>query len=229
MTRTNRTLLWQLGAVAAAASLMGIAQAQSDQATAPTEASASVLDQYEAANARNGMDQQSDTTVDASMNAATETTADTSAAATDTAAPDPAAPKAQDQTVVVVPTTVDQVAVYNKAWAAVEEMPTTRDEVVAEAVYANQNGLITRGEAGAVNEDKGIGAVEQADQTRIARSTEMYMAKVDAKRQQFAAQEQERLNQLALQEQQRQQQLAQQQQQAQQQEQALAQPQQPQQ
>ena len=217
MTRTKRTALWQLSAIAAAAGLMGIAQAQATDA-APADTTASVLDPYAAQNARNGMDAQSDAvSADASMNASTETSADTSAAATpdQAALPAASAPSSQSQTIVVVPTTVDTAAMASKAWTTVaeeQELPVARAEVVSEAVYANKNGLIPRGELAAKNEDSGTAYVEQADHARIDRSTQMYMARYDSRLQQFTAQEQERLNQLALQEQQRQQQLAQQQQ-----------------
>jgi hypothetical protein len=211
----TRQLRWQLGAIAAAAAgLLAVAQAQiadtSTESQVTAEAPAVMSEPATEADVKAVMDNEQ---VLSTMPAAPVDPVATPSAAPVTAA----APVVEQPTqIVVVPTTVDQAAVAAKAWATVEAMPITREDVVAEAVYANQNGLIPRGELSIVNEDKGSAYVEQADQARHARSTQQYMARLDAKHQQFFAVEQERLNQLALQEQQRQQALAAQQAQQQQ-------------
>jgi hypothetical protein len=214
----NRKTLWQITAIASAAALVGIAQAQSDTSTSAAPMTTEDRVAAEAAE----MAAQPVVTPDA---AASQTTVDTSA---QTAAGDATASSVpQSTTIVVVPTQVDHAAVHAKAWSAWEAesaTPVTREDVVAETHYAMQNGLIPRGEIGTVNEDKGSMGPELADQARHERSTQQVYAKVESRYQQMAAAEQERLNQLALAEQQRQQALA-----AQQQQQALAQPQQPQQ
>ena len=213
-----RSLRWQLSAIAAAAAgVICVAQAQSAdpaiQAEPTAAAEAMALPDATPEPAATEAD------VQATMQREAEARSTDPSAAAEPAAPGRTAPytagapaaaqaQAQTSTIVVVPTQVDQNAIAEKAWAAVEAEQITREEVAAEAAYANKNGLIARGELSIVGEDKGTAYVEQADQARHARATQQYMAKVDARHQQFAAAEQERLNQLALAEQQRQQALA---------------------
>lgn len=210
----NRKTLWQITAIASAAALFGIAQAQSDTSTS---AAPMTTEDRVAAEAVE-MAAQPVVTADQA-----QTTVDINAqpVATDATTTTP-----QSTTIVIVPTQVDHTAIHAKAWSAweAESATVTREDVNAEARYAMQNGLIPRGEIGTVHEDKGSMGPELADQARHERSTQQVYAKVESRYQQMAAAEQERLNQLALAEQQRQQALAEQQQQ-----QALAQPQQPQQ
>jgi hypothetical protein len=217
----TRSLRWQLTAIAAAAAgAICVAQAQSaDPALqAPPAADATM-----AAPAVTTEAAPSETDVQATLQSEADARRAEGTAATEPAGAEAAAPKRatvysagapmtaqaeQPTTIVVVPTQVDQSAVQAKAWAALEAEPITREEVAAEAAYANKNGLIARGEWSIAGEDKGTAYVEQADQARHARSTQQYLAKLDTKHQQFFAVEQERLNQLALAEQQRQQALA---------------------
>ncbi|NRF69023.1 hypothetical protein HLB44_18680 [Aquincola sp. S2] len=203
----TRKTLWQLSAIAAAATVMGIAQAQSDNSVAANEV---IVEQRVATEAKEMAAEPVMTPEQAATYATTEATTTspsiTETTITTTTTTTTSVP--QSTTIVVVPTQVDHVVVAAKAWAAVEAEPTTREEVVSEAVYANKNGLIPRGEMNAANEDKGTIYLEMGDQARHERSTKQYYAKVDSRHQQFAAAEQERLNQLALQEQQRQQALA---------------------
>jgi hypothetical protein len=208
----TRSLRWQLSAIAAAAAgVICVAQAQS---TDPAVATSTTDAAYGAPAAM------PEPATEAAVQATLQSEAD-ARSAEPTAAAEPAAARSpaytagtmaaapeQSTTVVIVPTQVDQSAVQAKAWAALEAEPITREEVASEAAYANQNGLIARGELSIVGEDKGTAQVEQADQARHARSTQQYLAKLDTKHQQFFAVEQERLNQLALAEQQRQQALA---------------------
>jgi hypothetical protein len=226
----TRSLRWQLSAIAAAAAgVICVAQAQSTDpamATTTTDAAygtpAAMPEPATEAAVQATLQSEADAR-SAEATAAAEPAATRPLAYT-AGTPMAAAPE-QSTTVVIVPTQVDQSAVQAKAWAALEAEQITREEVASEAAYANQNGLIARGELSIVGEDKGMIHVEQADQARHARSTQQYLAKLDTKHQQFFAVEQERLNQLALAEQQRQQalaaqQAAQQQQMAQQAEQA---------
>lgn len=208
----TRSLRWQLSAIAAAAAgVICVAQAQStDPAVATTTDAAygtpAAMPQPATEAAVQATLQSEADARSAEATAAAEPSATRSPAYT-AGTPAAAAPE-QATTVVIVPTQVDQSAVQAKAWAALEAEPITREEVASEAAYANQNGLIARGELSIVGEDKGTAQVEQADQARHARSTQQYLAKLDTKHQQFFAVEQERLNQLALAEQQRQQALA---------------------
>lgn len=216
----TRSLRWQLTAIAAAAAgAICVAQAQSaDPALQTPPAAEATADTTMAAPAVTTESTPSEANVEATLQSEAD-----ARRVEGTAAAEPAAPKRatvysagapmtaqaeQPTTIVVVPTQVDQSAVQAKAWAALEAEPITREEVAAEAAYANKNGLIARGEMSIVGEDKGTAYVEQADQARHARSTQQVLAKLDTKHQQFFAVEQERLNQLALAEQQRQQALA---------------------
>lgn len=218
----TRSLRWQLTAIAAAtaAGAICVAQAQSADPALQAAPAAEVATTDTAMPAPAAMPEQAATEADVQATLQSEADA---RRAEGTAAAEPAAPKRatvysagapmtaqadQPTTIVVVPTQVDQSAVQAKAWAALEAEPVTREDVAAEAAYANKNGLIARGEMSIVGEDKGTAYVEQADQARHARSTQQYLAKLDTKHQQFFAVEQERLNQLALAEQQRQQALA---------------------
>ena len=217
----TRSLRWQLTAIAAsAAGAICVAQAQSADPALQMQPAAEVAttDTALPAPATTAEPAATETDVQATLQSEAD-----ARRVEGTAAAEPAAPKRatvhsagaamtaqaeQPTTIVVVPTQVDQSAVQAKAWAALEAEPTTREEVAAEAAYANKNGLIARGEMSIVGEDKGTAYVEQADQARHARSTQQYLARLDTKHQQFFAVEQERLNQLALAEQQRQQALA---------------------
>lgn len=212
----TRSLRWKLSAIAAAtatAGVIGLAHAQITDSTPAVEAQATAEPAAEAYGAAPAMPEAA---TEADVSASMQTEAQAPVDATATAEPAKrsatvysATPAVeQPSTIVVVPTVVDQQAVQNKAWAALEAEPITREDVASEAAYANKNGLIARGEMSIVGEDKGTAYVEQADQARHARSTQQHLAKLDAKHQQFFAVEQERLNQLALAEQQRQQALA---------------------
>ena len=218
----TRSLRWQLTAIAAAtaAGAICVAQAQSADPALQAQPAAEVATTDTAMPAPTAMPEPAASETDVQATLQSEADA---RRAEGTAAAEPAAPKRatvysagtpmtaqadQPTTIVVVPTMVDQSAVQAKAWAALEAEPITREEVAAEAAYANKNGLIARGEMSIVGEDKGTAYVEQADQARHARSTQQYLARLDTKHQQFFAVEQERLNQLALAEQQRQQALA---------------------
>jgi hypothetical protein len=215
----TRSLRWQVSAIAAAAAgAICVAQAQSTdpamQAQPAVEASTTDAAAYGTPPAMPEAASEAD--VQATLQAEADARSTDANAAAEPTTPrastaySAAAPMAADQptTVVIVPTQVDQSAVQAKAWAALEAEPVTREDVATEAAYANQNGLIARGELSIVGEDKGTAHVEQADQARHARSTQQYLARLDTKHQQFFAVEQDRLNQLALQEQQRQQALA---------------------
>jgi hypothetical protein len=217
----TRSLRWQITAIAAAAAgAICVAQAQSADPAMPTQPAVEASTADATLNTPATVPQAAPSEADVQATLQSEAEARRVEA---TAAAEPAAPKRaatytagapmtaqadQPTTIVIVPTQVDQSAVQAKAWAALEAEPTTREEVAAEAAYANKHGLIARGEMSIAGEDKGTAYVEQADQARHARSTQQYLAKLDVKHQQFFAVEQERLNQLALAEQQRQQALA---------------------
>lgn len=220
----SRSLRWQLTAIAAAAAgAICVAQAQSTDPALQVQPAVEASTAEATLNTPAAMPEAAPSEADVQSTLQSEADArraEGSAAAEPAAAAAPrrstvysagapmTAQAEQPTTIVVVPTQVDQSAVQAKAWAALEAEPVTREEVAAEAAYANKNGLIARGEMSIVGEDKGTAYVEQADQARHARSTQQYLAKLDTKHQQFFAVEQERLNQLALAEQQRQQALA---------------------
>jgi len=73
------------------------------------------------------------------------------------------------QTVVVTPQTASQPAM------PAEDRPPTREEVVADAIYANTHGLIPRGEVAVLHEDKGMLWAEQMAQSM----SNQQMAKAD--------------------------------------------------
>lgn len=219
----TRSLRWQLTAIAAAAAgAICVAQAQSADPALQMQPAveASTADATLGTPATVPETAPSEADVQATLQSEADARRAEGTAAAEPAAPAPkrstvysagapmTAQADQPTTIVIVPTQVDQSAVQAKAWAALEAEPTSREEVAAEAAYANKNGLIARGEMSIVGEDKGTAYVEQADQARHARSTQQVLAKLDVKHQQFFAVEQERLNQLALAEQQRQQALA---------------------
>ena len=219
----SRSLRWQLTAIAAAAAgAICVAQAQSTDPALQVQPAVEASTAEATLNTPAAMPEAAPSEADVQSTLQSEADA-RRAEGSAAAEPAAAAPRRstvysagapmtaqaeQPTTIVVVPTQVDQSAVQAKAWAALEAEPVTREEVAAEAAYANKNGLIARGEMSIVGEDKGTAYVEQADQARHARSTQQYLAKLDVKHQQFFAVEQERLNQLALAEQQRQQALA---------------------
>ena len=218
----SRSLRWQFTAIAAAAAgAICVAQAQSADPALQMQPAVEASMADAALPPPAALPEPAATEAD--VQATLQSEADARRAEDTTAAAEPAAPKGaaayaagapmtaqaeQPATIVVVPTQVDQSAVQAKAWAALEAEPVTREEVAAEAAYANKNGLIAHGEMSIVGEDMGTAYVEQADQARHARSTQQVLAKLDVKHQQFFAVEQDRLNQLALAEQQRQQALA---------------------
>ena len=219
----SRSLRWQLTAIAAAAAgAICVAQAQSTDPALQVQPAVEASTADATLNTPAAMPEAAPSEADVQSTLQSEADA-RRAEGSAAAEPAAAAPRRstvysagapmtaqaeQPTTIVVVPTQVDHAAVQAKAWAALEAEPVTREEVAAEAAYANKNGLIARGEMSIVGEDKGTAYVEQADQARHARSTQQYLAKLDTKHQQFFAVEQERLNQLALAEQQRQQALA---------------------
>ena len=63
--------------------------------------------------------------------------------------------------------------------AAAVVLPITREDVIAEAVYANRHGLIPHGEMGMVNEELGMHWAQKAEQTRLARAEQIRLARLE--------------------------------------------------
>lgn len=162
MTRQRR---WQLATLAAAASLICVAQAQIAPAleeTPPAQAGTELMvPAAEPAEA-----------TQTPAPAEPATTAQSTEGSTDTATPAaPATPAAMPATpprVIVSPSpAATAAAATTPAPAAAPEpmaAPVTRAQVVAEAIYANEHGLIPRGELAMLHEDKGTLWAEQLAQ-----------------------------------------------------------------
>ncbi|HSW07259.1 hypothetical protein [Aquabacterium sp.] len=177
MTRTH---LWQLGAIAAAAGLICVAQAQTSDTSANNQAAAeSAMADPFAAPEKWSDTSPTEADVQAVLEAdATSTTTDANAPAEPSSEPATAAMPSRKSNHAVVVTPSAAPAAEAAPVAAIEP-PITREEVIAEAVYANRHGLIPRGEMAMVDEDKGTQWAEKADVARIARAEQTRLARLE--------------------------------------------------
>lgn len=208
----TRKTLWQLSAIAAAAGLICVAQAQSTDTTTESQATpeatmpaASEADVQAVLNA----DQQA--TVPPVDTAAGETVLNTVPADSSTASSTAMPARRSVQVAAAAP--AQQVALEPEPLPVIvsaADLPPTREDVKAEAKYANQHGLIPHGELSMVDEDKSGMRVERGEANRIARAETIRLAQVasatEVAMQQWQARENAR--QLALQQQEQQRQAA---------------------
>lgn len=207
----TRKTLWQLSAIAAAAGLICVAQAQStDTSTevqAAPEATMAAPSEKDVQSVLN--DQQA--TVPAVDTAAGETVLNTVPADSSTAGSTAAPVRRSVHVAAAAP--AQQVSLEPEPLPVIitaSDLPPTREDVKAEAKYANQHSLIPRGEMSMVDEDKSGMRVERAEANRIARAESIRLAQVAAATEVAMQQWQARENarQLALQQQEQQRQMA---------------------
>jgi hypothetical protein len=180
MTRTH---LWQLGVISAAAGLICVAQAEINETSAETQ----LTPASQAVDPSAAPEKLSDpSATEAQVQAAPTADASSSSNASEAIAPsvrsgEPAAAvmpaKTSGQKVIVAAAAAEPTATSAPAAAAV--LPITREEVIAEAIYANRHGLIPHGEMGVVNEDLGTQWTQKAEQARLARAEQIRVARLE--------------------------------------------------
>lgn len=165
---------WQLTALAVAAGAFCVAQAQNpamlsdpEESMEPAEVIIEQTPTTPAATEAQQSGQEATTPTTSTSESATSTEpvqeSSSPAAATPGISPRATAPAqggaANGQTVVVTPQATNLPAM------PAEDRPPTREEVVADAIYANTHGLIPRGEVAVLHEDKGMLWAEQMAQS----------------------------------------------------------------
>lgn len=210
----TRKTLWQLSAIAAAAGLICVAQAQSTDTSTEVPAAAEAT-----------MPAASEADVQAVLNneQATVPPVDTAAGETvlntvpaDSSTTSGTAMPARRSVQVVAAAPAQQVSMEPEPLPVIvsaADLPPTREDVKSEALYANKHGLIPHGELSMVDEDKSGLRVERAEANRIARAETIRLAQVasatEVAMQQWQTRENARQLALQQQEQARQQALAQ--------------------
>ena len=179
MTRTH---LWQLGVISAAAGLICVAQAQINE----TSTEAQLAPASQAVDPVASPEKLSDSSAtETPVQAAPPADASSSSNASEAIAPsvpsgEPAAavmPAKRGGQQVIVAAAAEPAA--TPAPAAAAALPITREEVIAEAVYANLHGLIPHGEMAVVNEDLGTQWTQKAEQARLARAEQIRVARLE--------------------------------------------------
>jgi hypothetical protein len=222
----TRKTLWQLSAIAAAAGLICVAQAQTTDTSAESQAApeATMSDAWsvpygstEAAPSETDvqavLNAEQQATVPPVDTAAGETVLNTVPADSSTASSSAMPAKRSVHVAAAAPAPAQQVSLEPEPLPVIvsaADLPPTREDVKAEAKYANQHGLIPHGELSMVDEDKSGMRVERGEANRIARAETIRLAQVasatEVAMQQWQARENAR--QLALQQQEQQRQAA---------------------
>ena len=176
----TRKTLWQLSAIAAAAGLICVAQAQSTDTTTESQAAPeATMPAASEADVQAVLNNEQATVppVDAT---AGETVLNTVPADTSNIGSHPALP-AKRSVQVAAAAPAQQVSLEPEPLPVIvsaADLPPTREDVKAEALYANKHGLIPHGELSMVDEDKSGLRVERAETNRIARAETIRLAQV---------------------------------------------------
>ena len=176
----TRKTLWQLSAIAAAAGLICVAQAQSTDTTTESQAAPeATMPAASEADVQAVLNNEQATVppVDAT---AGETVLNTVPADTSSIGSHPALP-AKRSVQVAAAAPAQQVSLEPEPLPVIvsaADLPPTREDVKAEALYANKHGLIPHGELSMVDEDKSGLRVERAETNRIARAETIRLAQV---------------------------------------------------
>lgn len=143
----QRKTLWQLSAIAATAALLGVAQAQSDSTQAAAVESDVIVEKADPSE-RDVTQEGTQPITDAAADASTTTTETTTEPA------QPAAATTTTTSTTTAPATNDQQVVVTTPPLPAEPQPITREGASAEAIQAQENGLLPHGEMSVPHEDK---------------------------------------------------------------------------